>query len=148
VFFITLRPSVAPLTVARFVRLARDGYYNGLTFHRVVPNFVIQGGSPAANEYSGDTLYLRDEISSLSNVRGSVGLSTRGRDTGDAQFFINLVDNPRLDFDYTIFGAVGRPEDIDDIVEGDVISTITFENEDKDKDKKDPEPLTARRGVS
>ncbi len=146
VFFIALRPSVAPLTVARFVRLANDGYYNGLTFHRVVPNFVIQGGSPAANEYSGDTLYMRDEISSLPNVRGAVGLSTRGRDTGDAQFFINLVDNPRLDFEYTVFGLVEKPEDIDDIVEGDVIAAITFEKDDKDK--KDLEPLAGPRGVS
>jgi len=145
VFFITLRPSVAPLTVARFVRLARDGYYNGLSFHRVVSNFVIQGGSPAANEYAGDTLYMRDEISSLSNVRGSVGLSTRGRDTGDAQFFINLVDNPRLDFEYTVFGSV-IPEDIDNILEGDAISTITFEKDDENK--KDFEPLGGRRGVS
>jgi len=130
VFFITLRPSVAPLTVSRFERLARDGYYNGLSFHRVVANFVVQGGSPAANEYSGDTLYMRDEISSLPNARGSVGLSTRGRDTGDAQFFINLVDNPRLDFEYTVFGMVQEPEDIDGILEGDVISTISFENDD------------------
>jgi len=95
-----------------------------------VANFVVQGGSPAANEYSGDTLYMRDEISSLPNARGSVGLSTRGRDTGDAQFFINLVDNPRLDFEYTVFGMVQEPEDIDGILEGDVISTITFENDD------------------
>ena len=62
IFRITLRSDSAPLTVARFVRLARAGYYNGLSFHRVVPNFVIQGGSPGANEYSGDALYMRDEI--------------------------------------------------------------------------------------
>ena len=131
VFVIDLHPDVAPLSVARFVRLARDGYYNGLSFHRVVPNFVIQGGSPAANEYSGDTLYMRDEISSLSHVRGAVGLSTRGRDTGDAQIFVNLVDNPRLDFEYTVFGFVQNPDDVDNILEGDVISRITFEKEDQ-----------------
>ncbi len=131
IFFIDLRSDVAPLTVARFVRLARDGYYNGLSFHRVVSNFVIQGGSPAANEYSGDTLYMRDEISSLSHVRGAVGLSTRGRDTGDAQFFVNLVDNPRLDFEYTVFGLVQDPDGVDNILEGDVISRITFEKEDQ-----------------
>lgn len=130
-FLIDLRPDVAPLTVSRFVRLARDGYYNGLSFHRVVPNFVIQGGSPAANEYSGDTLHMRDEISSLSHVRGAVGVSTRGRDTGDAQIFVNLVDNPRLDFEYTIFGFVQNLDDVDNIVEGDVISRITFEKEDQ-----------------
>jgi cyclophilin family peptidyl-prolyl cis-trans isomerase len=131
VFFIDLRPGAAPLTVARFVRLAKDGYYNGLTFHRVVPNFVIQGGSPAANEYSGDTLYMRDEISSESHSAGAVGISTRGRDTGDAQFFINLVPNPRLDFEYTVFGFVQKPDDIQDLLEGDVISAVTFEKQDK-----------------
>jgi cyclophilin family peptidyl-prolyl cis-trans isomerase/HEAT repeat protein len=128
---IVLRPELAPLTVARFVRLARDGYYNGLTFHRVVPNFVIQGGSPAANEYAGDTLYMRDEISSLSHGPGAVGISTRGRDTGDAQFFINLVANPRLDFEYTVFGFVQKAEGTEDILEGDVISSITFEKQDQ-----------------
>ena len=131
VFFIDLRSDVAPLTVARFVRLARDGYYTGLSFHRVVANFVVQGGSPAANEYSGDTLYMRDEISSLSHARGTVGLSTRGRDTGDAQFFVNLVDNPRLDFEYTVFGTVQNLDGVDDILEGDVIARITFDKEDQ-----------------
>jgi cyclophilin family peptidyl-prolyl cis-trans isomerase len=140
VFVIDLRPDVAPLTVARFVRLAGDHYYDGLSFHRVVANFVIQGGSPASNEYSGDTLYMRDEISSLSHVRGAVGLSTRGRDTGDAQFFVNLVDNPRLDFDYTVFGQVQQPADVDEILEGDVIATITFEKEDE---KDVPRPVAA-----
>ncbi|HEU4936239.1 MAG TPA: peptidylprolyl isomerase [Vicinamibacterales bacterium] len=139
IFFINLRPTEAPLTVARFVRLARDGYYNGLSFHRVVANFVIQGGSPGANEYSGDTLYMRDEISTLPHSAGAVGLSTRGRDTGDAQFFINLVENPRLDFEYTVFGFVQNPLDVEGILEGDVISTITFEKEDK-SDRKDPAP--------
>ena len=133
VFSITLRPDVAPLTVARFVQLARAGYYNGLTFHRIVPNFVVQGGSPDANEYSGDSLYLRDEISDVSNLRGTVGLSTRGRDTGDAQFYVNLVDNPRLDFEYTVFGAAAPLDAVDDLVEGDAIAGITFEN---DEDKK------------
>ena len=92
--------SAAPITIDRFLRLAvKDHYYDGLTFHRVVPNFVIQGGSPGANEYSGGKEYMRDEISHASNTRGSVGLSTRGRNTGDGQFYVNLVDNPRLDLD-------------------------------------------------
>ncbi len=134
IFYIRLRTEATPLTVARFVRLARAGYYNGLTFHRVVPNFVIQGGSPGANEYAGDALYMRDEIDMASHLRGTVGLSTRGRDTGDAQFFINLVDNPRLDFEYTVFGTAGpmdEPSDvISDIQEGDAIASITFEPDD------------------
>jgi cyclophilin family peptidyl-prolyl cis-trans isomerase/HEAT repeat protein len=98
----------APITVDRFLRLAvKDHYYDGLTFHRVEPNFVIQGGSPGANEYAGNKEYMRDEINAAaSNARGTVGLSTRGRNTADGQFFINLVDNPRLDLGYTIFASV------------------------------------------
>ena len=126
---INLLPRTAPLTSVRFLRLVKSGYYNGLTFHRVVPNFVIQGGSPAANEYAGDALYMRDEIGPAAHTRGAVGISTRGRDTGDAQFFINLVDNPRLDFEYTVFGYV-NPADldvVDEIAEGDAIDTIKFD---------------------
>jgi imidazolonepropionase-like amidohydrolase/HEAT repeat protein len=119
---IELMPSIAPLTVARIARLAQRGYYNGLTFHRIAANFVVQGGSPAASEYVGDARYMRDEISLLSHERGTVGVSTRGRDTGDAQIFINLVDSPRLDYDYTIFGRVIAGMDVvDRMLEGAVI---------------------------
>ncbi len=98
----------APMTVARFAALARRGYYDHLTFHRIVPLFVVQGGSPGANEYTGDARFWRDEIGA-SNTRGAVGLSTRGRDTGDGQIFIDLVDLPRLDGDYTVFARVVEP---------------------------------------
>ena len=120
-----LDPVRAPLMSTRFLRLTNRNYFDGLTFHRVVPNFVIQGGSPGANEYAGDKLFVKDEISALTHAAGTVGLSTRGRDTGDAQFFINLVDNPRLDFEYTIFGRVcsGTPNNIQ---EGDRIVNVTF----------------------
>ncbi|HEX7779082.1 MAG TPA: peptidylprolyl isomerase, partial [Vicinamibacterales bacterium] len=75
--------SEAPVTVARFSELARAGYYDGLTFHRIVPNFVIQGGSPGANEYAGVARYMRDEVGVEPHTRGAVGISTRGPDTGD-----------------------------------------------------------------
>jgi len=124
-FELRLLTGEAPVTVLRFVRLARSGYYNGLTFHRVEPNFVIQGGSPGANEYMGDSHYMRDEVGRLMHERGTAGISTRGRDTGDAQIFINLVDNPRLDPDYTVFAKVVRGlEIIDLILEGDAIERI------------------------
>jgi cyclophilin family peptidyl-prolyl cis-trans isomerase/HEAT repeat protein len=125
---IRLDPVRAPLMATRFLRLVNRHYFDGLTFHRVVPNFVIQGGSPGANEYAGDGPYVKDEISDLSHDRGTVGLSTRGRDTGDAQFFVNLVNNPRLDFEYTVFGRVlpRHLEDVDRIQEGDRIVNITF----------------------
>jgi cyclophilin family peptidyl-prolyl cis-trans isomerase len=132
-FDIRLLPSVAPITSGRFLELANRGYYDGLTFHRVVPNFVIQGGSPGANEYVGHHLYTRDERSSVSHRRGTVGLSTRGRDTGDMQFFINLVDNPRLDYEYTVFGRIS-PSDmarVERILEGDVITSIRVKEEKK-----------------
>lgn len=122
-----LDPVRAPMMSTRFLRLANRNYFDGLSFHRVVPNFVIQGGSPGANEYAGDTLFVKDEIGSRSHAAGTVGLSTRGRDTGDAQFFINLVANPRLDFEYTIFGTVcaGAPNNV---MEGDRILDVTFDN--------------------
>ena len=115
-------PLIALTNSYRFVRLAREGYFDGLTFHRWVPNFVLQGGSPGANEYSGDGPYSRDEVGVFPHWRGTVGLSTRGHDTGDAQIFINLVDNVRLDHDYTVFGIVVSSMDlVDAILEGDVI---------------------------
>ena len=119
---IALRPHLAATNADRFARLAASGQFDGLTFHRVEPNFVIQGGSPNANEYSGDGPYSRDEISGAAHWRGTVGLSTRGRDTGDAQIFINLVDNLRLDFNYTIYGEVVEGmEVVDAVQEGAVI---------------------------
>lgn len=123
-FRMKMQPASAPIAVDRFLKLAtKDHYYDGLTFHRVVPNFVIQGGSPGANEYAGHKEYLRDEVGGR-NVRGAVGLSTRGRNTGDAQFFINLVDNNRLDYDYTVFASIEDLSVVDRIQEGDGIRSI------------------------
>jgi cyclophilin family peptidyl-prolyl cis-trans isomerase len=124
-FELALFTSQAPAAVLRFAHLAQAGYYNGLTFHRVVPTFVIQGGSPGATEYIGDASFMRDEVGLWPHVRGAVGISTRGRDTGDAQIFVDLVDNPRLDHEYTVFAQVLNGIDIvDQILEGDVIDRI------------------------
>ncbi len=124
-FEIELRPDLAPITVARVVALAREGYYDLLTWHRIAANFVIQGGSPNANEYYGDARFLADEVGALSHERGTLGISTRGRHTGDAQLFVNLVDNLRLDFDYTVWGRVTEGMGVvDGIIEGDVIERV------------------------
>jgi cyclophilin family peptidyl-prolyl cis-trans isomerase len=124
-FELMLFTSEAPATVLRFARLAQSGYYNGLTFHRVVSNFVIQGGSPGASEYIGDAAFMRDEVGLWPHVRGAAGISTRGRDTGDAQIFIDLVDNPRLNHDYTVFAQVlSGIEIVDQVLEGDTIDKI------------------------
>jgi cyclophilin family peptidyl-prolyl cis-trans isomerase len=124
-FELRLYPEEAPATVERFVKLARAGYYNGLTFHRVAPNWVIQGGSPGANELSGDSPFMIDEMGMRSHTRGTLGISTRGRDTGDAQIFVNLADNPSLDHTFTVWAEVVKGmESVDAVVEGDVIERI------------------------
>jgi len=124
-FVVRLRGDVAPMMAARILALARAGYYDGLDWHRVEPDFVIQGGSPGSNEYVGLPQYLRDELATLPHPRGTVGMSTRGHDTGDAQWFVNLKDNQRLTRDYTVFAEVVEGMDVvDGVLEGDVIETI------------------------
>jgi cyclophilin family peptidyl-prolyl cis-trans isomerase/HEAT repeat protein len=125
-FDVAMLPFDAPTNAARFARLARTGYFNGLTLHRVEPNFVVQGGSPNANEYAGAPRFSRDEVG-YPNNRGTVGLSTRGHDTGDAQLFINIIDNTQLDPLYTVFAVVVNGMDaVDRILEGDAIRSITI----------------------
>ncbi len=126
VITVDLLTDEAPVTVGVFAQLAEAGQYNGLTFHRVVSNFVIQGGSPGADEFDGlSREFMRDEAGFASHLRGTIGISTRGRDTGDAQIFFNLVDNFRLDRDYTVFAATRAGLDVmDRVQEGDVIDRI------------------------
>jgi cyclophilin family peptidyl-prolyl cis-trans isomerase/HEAT repeat protein len=124
-FTVRLFPDETPATVARVLRLAREGFYNGKVFQRVEPNFVIQGGGPDANEYVGDSAFMRDELTMRTHARGTLGISARGRDTGDGQWFINLVDNPLLDHEYTIFGRIDGGQAVaEHILEGDRIARI------------------------
>ena len=128
-FTVRLFPDEAPATVARVLRLAREGFYDGKVFQRVEPNFVIQGGGPDANEYVGDSTFMRDELTTRTHARGTVGISARGRDTGDGQWFINLVDNPLLDHEYTIFGRIDGGQAVAErILEGDRIARIAEVN--------------------
>jgi len=127
-FVVRMRGDLAPIMAARVLALVRSGYYDGGNWHRVEPDFVIQGGGPGTNEYVGHSRYLRDELGTLAHPRGTVGMSTRGHDTGDAQWFINLRDNPRLVRDYTVFAEVVEGiEVVDGIMEGDVIATVRVE---------------------
>ena len=115
----------APATVARVLRLVREGFYDGKVFQRVEPNFVIQGGGPDANEYVGDSTFMRDELTMRAHARGTLGISSRGRDTGDGQWFINLVDNPLLDHEYTVFGRIDGGQAVAErILEADRIARI------------------------
>ncbi|HSG00273.1 MAG TPA: peptidylprolyl isomerase [Vicinamibacterales bacterium] len=125
-FTVELLVDEAPATVAIFAQHAERGGYDGTTLHRVVPNFVLQGGSHGANEYDGAVgPFMRDEVGSLRHLRGTLGISTRGRDTGDGQIFINLVDNFRLDYQYTVWARVIDGMDVvDRILEGDVIEAV------------------------
>ena len=124
-FTVRLFPDETPATVARVLRLVREGFYDGKVFQRVEPNFVIQGGGPDANEYVGDVAFMRDELTMRTHARGTVGISARGRDTGDGQCFINLVDNPLLDHEYTIFGRIdGGRMVAERMLEGDRIGRV------------------------
>lgn len=124
-FMVELYPDEAPATVARVVRLARERFYDGRVFQRVEPNFVVQGGGPDANEYVGDAAFMRDELARRTHARGTLGISSRGRDTGDGQWFLNLVDNPLLDHEFTIFGRVAAGRDVAErILESDRIARV------------------------
>jgi cyclophilin family peptidyl-prolyl cis-trans isomerase len=124
-FTVRLRGDAAPMMASRILELARAGYYDGNDWHRVEHDFVIQGGGPGSNEYVGHAQYLRDELGTVPHVRGTVGMSTRGHDTGDAQWFVNLRDNLRLARDFTVFGDVVDGIDVvDGVMEGDVIARI------------------------
>ena len=98
----------APLTVSSFVDLARRGFYDGLTFHRVVPGFVTQGGCPRGDGSGGPGYTLRDELGERPYGRGAVGMALSGKDTGGSQFFITHAPAPHLDGAYALFGAWHR----------------------------------------
>jgi len=124
-FVVRLRGDVAPIMAARIIELVKAKYYDGRAWHRVEPDFVIQGPSRGDNEYVGHPRFLRDELGPVPHVRGTVGMSTRGHDTGDSQWFVNLKDNPRLGRDYSVFGEIVEGIEVaDGVLEGDVIQRI------------------------
>lgn len=124
-FVVRLRGDAAPIMAARILQLADSGYFTDGTWHRVEADFVIQGAAHGDNEYVGNARFLRDELGGVPHLRGTIGMSTRGHDTGDAQWFVNLRDNLRLGRDYTVFAEVVEGMSVvDGILEGDVIATV------------------------
>jgi cyclophilin family peptidyl-prolyl cis-trans isomerase/HEAT repeat protein len=114
--------SEAPLTVASFVDLTSRGYFDGVSFHRVVPNFVVQGGDPRGDGNGGPGYQIRCEINTRRYGRGSVGMALSGKDTGGSQFFITHTPQPHLDGRYTVFAEVVEGMDVvDRIMQGEVI---------------------------
>jgi len=123
-----LNPAEAPLTVNNFVVLARDGYYNGVTFHRVVPKFVIQGGDPTGTGSGGPGYNFKDEAVTRPYKAGTVAMANAGPNTNGSQFFICLEDQPGLPPNYTIFGdTVTGMDVVRNIRVGDVMQSVTIE---------------------
>ena len=126
-FTMELLPNEAPLTVDNFVQLATRGYFRGIVFHRVVPNFVIQAGDPRGDGNGGPGYAIRCEINEIPYERAAVGMALSGKDTGGSQWFVTHAPQPHLDGGYTVFGKVDSGmEVVDAIVRGDVIRSITI----------------------
>jgi cyclophilin family peptidyl-prolyl cis-trans isomerase/HEAT repeat protein len=115
----------APITVDNFITLARKGYFNGLSIHRVVPDFVVQDGDPRGDGEGGPGYTIRDELNERPYLRGTVGMALDWKDTGGSQFFITHSPQPHLDAKYTVFGRVVAGMDVvDKIQQWDVIRRV------------------------
>jgi cyclophilin family peptidyl-prolyl cis-trans isomerase/HEAT repeat protein len=126
-FTIRLLPDEATLNVDNFIQLAKRGYFNGITMHRVVPNFVIQDGDPRGDGNGGPGYQIRCEINEVPYERGAVGMALSGKDTGGSQWFVTHSPQPHLDGGYTVFGnVIAGMDTVDAIVRGDVIRSIVI----------------------
>ena len=121
----------APLTVANFVNLARRGFYDGLSFHRVIPDFMIQGGCPEGSGRGGPGYKFEDEASNgVGHERGVLSMANAGPNTNGSQFFITHVATPWLDGKHTVFGkVVSGLEAVDAVKQGDQIRKVTIEGD-------------------
>jgi peptidyl-prolyl cis-trans isomerase B (cyclophilin B) len=124
-------PQDAPKTVENFVTLAKKGFYNGLTFHRVVPGFVVQGGCPKGNGTGGPGYTIPAEFNKNKHVRGSLAMArSQHPDSAGSQFYITYGAQPHLDNNYTVFGKVTSGiEHVDRIRQGDRMTSITVTEE-------------------
>ena len=128
---VELLPDQAPLTVANFVNLARHGFYDGLDFHRVIPDFMIQGGCPEGSGRGGPGYRFEDETGNgVRHERGVLSMANAGPNTNGSQFFITHVPTPWLDGKHTVFGKVTEGLDVVDAVkQGDLITKVTIEGD-------------------
>jgi peptidyl-prolyl cis-trans isomerase B (cyclophilin B) len=128
---VELAADKAPLTVANFVNLARRGFYDGLSFHRVIGDFMIQGGCPQGTGTGGPGYRFEDETSNgLSHERGVLSMANAGPGTNGSQFFITHVACPWLDGKHTVFGKVVEGQEVVDKVEqGDTIRSVVVEGD-------------------
>jgi peptidyl-prolyl cis-trans isomerase B (cyclophilin B) len=119
----------APNTVANFVKLAESGFYNGLTFHRVIPNFVIQGGCPKGDGTGGPGYAIQCEINSSKHLAGSFSMAHCGKNTGGSQFFICHSAQPHLDGVHTVFGRTQDMAVVNAIRAGDKMNEVVIVRE-------------------
>ena len=128
---IELYPDKAPLTVANFVNLAQRGFYDGLNFHRVIPDFMVQGGCPEGSGRGGPGYKFEDETrTGLSHERGVLSMANAGPSSNGSQFFITHVATPWLDGKHTVFGKVLEGMDVvDSVAQGDVINSVKIEGD-------------------
>jgi peptidyl-prolyl cis-trans isomerase B (cyclophilin B) len=129
-----LFPDKAPVTVANFVNLSNRGYYNDLKFHRVIPDFMVQGGCPRGDGTGGPGYNFEDEFCAelRHDKPGKLSMANAGPKTNGSQFFITHVPTPWLDNNHTVFGEVIGDEDqevVNSIAMGDKIQAITFDGE-------------------
>ena len=124
-FVVQLLPEHAPFSVLSFLKLTRKEFYGGSIFHRVVPNFVIQGGDPRGDGWGGPGYSIRSEWSLVNYERGSVGLASAGKDTEGCQFFVTHSPQPHLDGRYTIFARIVSGQEVVDAIQvGDKIVKV------------------------
>ena len=127
-----LQPQHAPKTVNNFVTLSNDGFYDGLTFHRVIPNFMVQGGDPTGTGSGGPGYKFEDETQGnpLTHEKGVISMANAGPNTNGSQFFITHGPQPHLNGKHTVFGKVAEGQDVvDSIKQGDTMDSVTVEKQ-------------------
>ncbi len=120
--------SDAPVTVNNFVFLAREGFYDNTTFHRIIPGFMAQGGDPTGTGTGGPGYKFADEFSKHTHVTGALSMANSGPDTNGSQFFITYAPQPHLDGKHSVFGQLALGEKVlQTLNNGDTIVKITIE---------------------